>query len=165
MTETLDFSGSVPEDYVHGPKHAEPGPGLGLPGAYLKWYDVHRADRAIGEGVRDEARAFLEAEAAAGRLGFKNEIGVALLHLCGESFYFLLVTTWRGSNELWETVYYKDGGSFLPGDHTKAHRGTFCVWELGPIDHERKAWSRFLGSERNQKSLEEYLADSFTGEV
>ena len=32
-----------------------------------------------------------------------------ILHRCGNDFYFLIVTTWRGNNEVWETVYYKDG--------------------------------------------------------
>ena len=165
MTEIPNISGSVPESYVHSPKQVEPGPGLDLPGAYLKWYEVHRADRGIGAGVREEARTFLEAEAAAGRLDLKGEIGFVLLHLCGDSFYFLLVTTWRGSNELWETVYHKDGGPFEHGDYPGPHRGTFCVWELGAIDHERKAWSRFLSTGRDRTALGAYLADSYTGEV
>ena len=31
-----------------------------------------------------------------------------------------------------------------------SHRGTYCVWELGPIWHERHAWVRYLLSQRNE---------------
>ena len=33
----------------------------------------------------------------------------SILHRCGEDFYFLLVCTWRNENELWETVWAKNG--------------------------------------------------------
>ena len=58
----------------------------------------------------------------------------SILHRCGESFYFLLVCTWRNENELWETVWAKDGDGdvfFRPWPIEGTHRPTFCVWELG----------------------------------
>jgi len=36
-------------------------------------------------------------------------LGFVILHRCEEDFYFLIVCTWRNSNELWQTVLYKDG--------------------------------------------------------
>ena len=47
--------------------------------------------------------------ARSGELGDLGELGFVVLHRCGESFYFLLVCTWRNENELWETVWAKDG--------------------------------------------------------
>ena len=72
-----------------------------------------------------------------------------ILHRCGESFYFLLVSTWRNDNELWETVWAKDGDDelgFQPWPIEGTHRPTFCVWELGAVWHEQQAWSRYLRS-------------------
>ncbi|MGH7936717.1 MAG: hypothetical protein ACREF8_06885, partial [Chthoniobacterales bacterium] len=36
-------------------------------------------------------------------------LGFVILHRCGSDFYFLIVSTWRGNNEVWEAVFYKDG--------------------------------------------------------
>ena len=55
------------------------------------------------------ARRNLRDAARAGALGRLGELGFVILHRCGESFYFLLVCTWRNENELWETVWAKDG--------------------------------------------------------
>ncbi|MDQ0938496.1 hypothetical protein QFZ67_000201 [Streptomyces sp. V1I1] len=49
-------------------------PGRG--NAYLKWYDVHHTELAVAPEVREEARGFLRAEAAAGRLDLRNELGL-----------------------------------------------------------------------------------------
>jgi hypothetical protein len=62
-----------------------------------------------------------------------------ILHRCGSDFYFLIVNTWRGNNEVWETVFYKDGAAmadFAPFPREGTHKPTFCVWELAPV------WSR-----------------------
>ena len=55
---------------------------------------------------RDAACGTRRAPARSATLG---ELGFVVLHRCGESFYFLLVCTWRNENELWETVWAKDG--------------------------------------------------------
>lgn len=165
---TTAFSGSVPADYRHIAKRATPGDDLTVGGARLKWYDVHRTDREIPAEVRREARDFLHAEAADGRLRFDDELGFAILHLSGDAFYFLLVSTWRGANEVWETVYVKDGAAgFEPGGAAQAgpHRATFCVWELGALLHERVAWTRFLESARDDAAVEAYVADRYSGPV
>ena len=65
-----------------------------------------------------------------------------ILHRCGEAFYFLLVSTWQNDNELWETVWAKNGSDdlgFRPWPLDGTHRPTFCVWELGAVWHEQRA--------------------------
>jgi hypothetical protein len=108
------------------------------------------------------------AESTAGKLDQLGDLGFVILHRCGREFYFLLVSSWRNENELWETVYAKkndaqdDFSLFpLPGPH----RGTFCVWELGAVFHEQQAWRRFLMSERDDKAERNYLADQYRGIV
>ena len=46
-----------------------------------------------------------------------------------------------------------------------SHRGTFCVWELAPVWHERHAWTRFLASHRNEEAKLAYINDRFSGLV
>ena len=43
-----------------------------------------------------------------GRLAMHG-LGLVVLHRCDADFYFLIACTWRNENELWETVWYKNG--------------------------------------------------------
>ncbi len=91
-----------------------------------------------------------------------------ILHRCRDGFHFLLVATWQNANELWETVWAKDGDDdpeFHPWPLHGSHRPTFCVWELGVVAAERKSWTRFLRSARDDEARRDYLRDTFEGEV
>lgn len=169
MAETsiaLPGAGSVSATYEHRPKLITTHEGLRLPGAYLKWYDIQLPGQPVADAVRAEARDYLQAEAAtATSLDLQDELGFAILHRCGESFHFLLVSTWRGENELWEIVYSKDGGPFAAFPQPARHRGTFCVWELGAVLHEQRAWVRYLTSPRDQTARQAYVEDQYTGPV
>ena len=73
-----------------------------------------------------------------------GELGFVILHRCGDDFYFLLISTWRNENELWETVWAKAGEhepAFVPWPLAAGHHPTFCVWELGAVCHEQAAWT------------------------
>ncbi len=158
--------GNIPPGYRHGQKRVCPSTDIALPGGYLKWYDVHRADVEIPYGVREQARDFLRTEATASRLDLRDELGFVVLHRCGESFYYLLVCTWRNANELWQTAYARDGDDpFALVERTDEHLAMQCVWELGATVHERVAWSRYLESDRDEAAKLAYLADRFTGAV
>lgn len=152
--------------YRHYPKHVTPQAGLDLENVRLKWYDLARAEAPVPDEIRRLARDFLTAEAHAGRLGLDGELGFVVLHLCGEDFFFLIVCTWRGNNEMWESVYFKQnaatpGFSVFPREHR--HKGTLCVWELVPVWHEQQAWVRFLTSARDAAAQQAYLADRYAG--
>lgn len=41
--------------------------------------------------------------------------------------------------------------------------GSFCVWELGIVAHERGAWKRFLSSRRRKADKKRYLKDTIEG--
>ncbi len=157
---------AVDATYRHVAKVSRPGPLLTAGSTRLKWYDVARADTPVPAAVHNMARASLTSEA---ERALNGDVGFAVLHRCGagNDFYFLPVCTWRNSNELWESVYYKDAGmnGFAPFVQTKHHRGMLCVWELGPVIHEQKAWVRFLQSPRGQRELNDYLSTTFEGVV
>jgi hypothetical protein len=148
--------------YEHSDKQLTAGTPLALPGARLKWYELNRADRPIPPQIQELARAHL----ASTELCFDGELGFVVLHRCGEEFYFLIVTTWRGNNELWETVFYKQDNktsAFSVFPREGIHKPCYCVWELAAVFHEKTAWQKFLRSTRDEAAEEAYLADSCSG--
>ena len=158
---------AVQTGYRHLTKAIAPAPGIELGGSSLKWYDIAPADEPVPGPIRALARGSLRGAVDSGAIGLDGDVGFVILHRCGASFYFLLVSTWRNDNELWETVWAKDGDAsgFHPWPLEGTHRPTFCVWELGAVWHEQQAWSRFLRSERDPAAEEAYLRDAFEGEV
>ena len=44
-------------------------------------------------------------------------------------------------------------------------RPTFCVWELGVVAHEAKAWSRFLTSPRSEEDEAIWRNDVLSADV
>ena len=95
------------EGYSHYPKTVTPGPAAMAGGGLLKWYDIAAHGTPVAPGTDALARRFLTAETAAGRLDLKGQFGFVILHRCGGDFHFLLVSSWRNANEMWETVYAK----------------------------------------------------------
>lgn len=157
----------VPEGYFYYEKIVTPGDDLALPNAYLKWYDLYPADAPITPEQSAEARAYLAAEVEAGRLKLAHELGFVILHRAGPVL-LLLLTTWRNTNEMWESVYVKpvaQADSYALIEFETSHRGTYCVWELGPVWHERRAWVRFLSSRRDDAAKLDYINDRFSGRI
>lgn len=151
----------VSRDYRHVPKRVTPGDMIETTGAGLKWYAVHPEDRPVPDEITQLARSYLTRASLEAR-----GLGFVLLHRCGNDFYFLIVCTWRGSNEVWETVFYKDGDSmadFALFAREGAHKPTFCVWELAPVWREQQAWVKFLQSSRDEAAARAWLGDRYTG--
>ncbi len=159
-TASLPTDRVVDPGYRHYDKVAEPTAGVATsPG--LKWYEIRRPTAEIDDGVRAEARALVAADGEF----TADDVGFVLLHLCGESFYFLLVGRWRGTNELWETVYTKDGAGPFELTRPGPTKATFCVWELAVVNHERLAWTTYLRGQRTDGDRSTYLAERFSGPV
>jgi hypothetical protein len=162
----LEQAGHEPA-YVHDAKLARPEPSIMLGESVLKWYDIAPDDEPVPLAIRALARRCLRDAVKTGELTAEGELGFVILHRCGDAFYFLLVSTWRNENELWETVWAKDvdDALFRPFTIEGTHRPTFCVWELGAVAHERDAWTRFLRSPRDAGARREYLRDCYVGLV
>ena len=160
LARLLETDLGVDAGYRHAPKRVTPGEPLETPGALLKWYAVHPEDRPVPDEVTRRARSRAATASEARGLGF------ALLHRCGSDFYFLILCTWRNSNEMWQTVLYKDGDAmadFALFPRDGAHKPTLCVWELVPVWHEQGAWVRFLASARDEAAAQAWLGDRFAG--
>lgn len=147
----------VDPSYRHEPKNFGCEPPLELPGALLKWYGLHTADLPIPEEISLLAREGLASDPPAA-----SGLGFVILHRCGMDFYFLIVCTWRNSNELWESVLYKNGDAmkgFEVFPRQRSHLATLSVWELAPVLREKEAWGRFLRSPRDEAAGRFWLSD------
>ena len=100
---------AVDAAYEHRPKAARAGQSVALGNAVLKWYEIAPEGEPVPPSVSDLARLGLADAARLGELRLGGELGFVILHRCGQAFYFLLVSTWQNDNELWETVWAKDG--------------------------------------------------------
>jgi hypothetical protein len=153
---------SVAPDYVHRDKYCWSGEETRAGKARLKWREVAPRDQPVPDAIRAMARAKVE------QLELADELGFVVLHRCGASFYFLIVSTWRGNNEIWETVLAKKDDSdpgFSLWPRPEPHLPTFCVWELGAVWAEQQAWRRYLISARDEAAKLAYLNDRFEGVV
>jgi hypothetical protein len=159
----LDSGAGLDDGYRHITKEVRSGRTLMTEGALFKWYEVHAPDREVPESISALARTFLERTSLEAR-GF----GFVILHRCGEGFYFLIVSTWKNSNEVWETVFYKDGDAmsdFALFPRDSQHKPVFCVWELVPVCHEQQSWVRFLTSARDEGAAERWSNDVYSGKA
>ncbi len=168
QTKTLSLKqmGNVPMSYQHEWRIAEPAEPLVLPGAIFKWYHVHRQGAAVPTVMDAEARSVI-AEAAVGPWKPEYGLGFALLHL-STAHAFLTAGVWRGHQEMWERIHYKElgsGGPFIRPDMTGEDVPAACVWELGVICHERMAWHRYLFTDRSDAAKHAWLADTYSGKV
>jgi hypothetical protein len=157
----------VSQTYRHHPKRISPGEAVDLGNSCLKWYDLAKAETPVDPDVSALAHRFLARGHERKDWPLDEDVGFVILHRCGAEFYFLILCTWRGDNELWETVYFKPDGAaldFAPFPQA-AHKGTFCVWEAGIVAHEMSAWSRYLRSAHDDQALQVYLRDSVSGAV
>ncbi len=167
-SEKLAALGNVVDPgYRHVTKMITPASPLILPDAYLKWYDLCREDQTISPAADAEARAFVTAETAAGRLPISGDLGFVIHHLSGDHIHLLLVFTWRGNNEMWESAYARDDHAARPYELTSldSHRGAMCVWEFGAIAHEHVAWTAYLRSARDETAKRAYLATQYAGPI
>lgn len=157
----IETKSGIETDYQHKTKRVRVSDAFITSDAVLKWYEVYPENRPAPDEIIKTARTYLSRiELEARGMGF------VLLHQCGEDFYFLIVCTWRNSNELWETVFYKNGdkmADFAPFPRDGVHKPTLCVWELVPVWHEQQAWVCFLKSPRDWKAALLWMDDFFEG--
>lgn len=158
----------VGDGYQQYSKQVSTAPLVEVRGGRLKWYDIAVAAAPVPDSIRALAVDFLQREADGGRLGLDGDLGFVVLHRCGDDFYFLILSTWRGSNEMWESVYAKQNleqADFDVFPRTGRHQPTYCVWELGAVVHEQQAWLQFLRSPRTAADVGAYEADQYAGSV
>jgi hypothetical protein len=157
----LKNDSGIAQNYQHAPKRVTPGDAIKTNGAVLKWYALHPEDRQVPDEIDRLVRSYLARNALEAK-----GLGFVILHRCGNDFYFLIVNTWRGNNEVWETVFYKNGeamADFALWPRDGMHKPTYCVWELAPVWHEKESWERFLMSARDETAAQVWQRDLYAG--
>lgn len=163
LARLVETDSGIAETYLHISKSVTPDDSLELSGATVKWYDVYPQDLPISNEIKRLGRSCLNSTP----LEIPG-LGFVILHRCGQDFYFLIACTWRNDNELWSTVFYKDGSAmaeFAPFPRERSHKPAFCVWELVPVWHEQQAWVRFLKSSRDEAAAQVWLSDQYAGDA
>ena len=166
----MDGARVIDPAYRHFSKRSVPGAPVQVGDVFLKWYDLAPAADPIASAVTALARSHVAARLAIGPVS-AGDCGFAILHRCGVQFYFLLMSVWRGNNELWEAVHYRDGtmpdfdrfDAAYPAEGLP--RPTFCVWELDIVAHEAASWARLLRSDRGEDDMKRWRDDRFAGDV
>jgi hypothetical protein len=156
----------VSSTYQHQHKSVRPGPALVTNEVYLKWSLIEPESLPVTPAQIDEAQAFLLEELSTGRLKLHNEIGFVVQHRCAKVL-ILYVCTWRGDNEVWETLYHTpvEPDARYKVTERENTSPTFCVWVLPAVLHEQRAWVKYLESSRDQVAQEAYLGDQLSGQV
>jgi hypothetical protein len=156
----------VSSSYQHQVKSARPGPALESSDVYFKWTLIEPESLPITPAQISEAQAFVLEELSTGRLKLHNEVGFVVQHRCA-SVLILYVCTWRGDNEVWETLYHSLVVPEARYEVTQRQNTspTFCVWVLPAVLHEQRAWVTYLESSRDLVAQEAYLSDQLTGQV
>jgi hypothetical protein len=156
----------VSSTYQHQHKSVRPGPALVTNEVYLKWSLIEPESLPVTPAQIDEAQAFLLEELSTGRLKLHNEIGFVVQHRCAKVL-ILYVCTWRGDNEVWETLYHTpvEPDARYKVTERENTSPTFCVWVLPAVQHEQRAWIKYLESSRDQVAQEAYLGDQLSGQV
>jgi hypothetical protein len=157
----------VHEGYRHYAKVITPRDGIYLPECRLKWYDIGYKEFPVSSDLHADAREVVIEAVSSAAPGTFGDVGFVVLHDCGE-IVFLMLGTWRGNNELWQTIFEhrpEEAAGFTLQRIGGNHRPSACVWELGAISHEAQAWARYLSTGRTPADLEAYLADYYAGEI
>lgn len=100
LAQIIATHAGVTSTYRHQGKHATVDAPLLLPGAALKGYAIQPRERPVAPEVTLLAYDFLTTSPQT-----PEGMGFVLLHRCGGDFSFLIVSTWRNDNKLWETVF------------------------------------------------------------
>jgi hypothetical protein len=156
----------VSTEYRHYAKLIRPGPALKTSAVYFKWHLIYPESLPILAEQVAEAQAFLRQELASDRLKLSDEVGFVVQHRTPE-WLILYVCSWRGNNEVWETLYQNRiasglGYQVLGRENTSP---TFCVWVLSAVAHEHRAWTQYLKSARDAAAREVYLHNYLSDEV
>jgi hypothetical protein len=156
----------VSSTYQHQAKSARPGPALETANVYLKWSLIEPESLPITPAQVGEAQEFLLEELNSGRLKLHNEVGFVVQHRCAKVL-ILYVCTWRGDNEVWETLYHAvlEPQALYKVTERENTSPTFCVWVLPAVLHEQRAWVKYLESARDHAAQMAYLGDQLTGQV
>ena len=146
-------------DYKHKPRCVVPCGLIEHPNLVLKFYAMFK--EALTQSNVDEAKGFLEDKINSGEITPLTGLGFAIL-----SEDMLNVVRWDRNpivlrNQIYS--YEQDENTSRYFDNAKlldiSDIGSFCIWELGIVEYERRDWMKYLKSERNEADKRYYLGN------
>jgi hypothetical protein len=162
----LTAFGQVPDDYTHDYRMATSGKPLVTGGAAFKWYDIVLQGATVPPDVDRSARDLLLADPILNSGPLGHGLGAVFAHYTA-SGTFIGAGVWCNHNELWMSVWWRVHGPDTPWE--RVERGdlapVLCVYELGPVCHERMCWHRYLFSAQDEAAKQAWLADTMSGMV
>src|SRR3989344_1199900 len=161
MNGEIDYSriGNLTQ-YQHEPRIVRNQSLVATPDLVLKLYLMARDEYSVPNFVHD-AEKLLKKKIEEGEITPLTGLGFAIL-----SDDMLNVTRWDTKYPIVvrNKIYgFEEGNvdSSQPLDINEV--GSFCIWELGIVSHEKEAWKRFLTSQRKESDKRKYLQDIILG--
>jgi hypothetical protein len=148
--------------YKHEPRMVKPRGLLNTPEISLKLYDMFTKDDCIGSNPTREAEEFLKEEIARGEINPHSGLGFAIL-----SKDMLNVARWYKTYPIvLQNNLYEFKPNFQKVTETSTEEaGSFCIWELGIVNHEKEAWKKFLTSNKDNRDVTNYLNNVIEGDL
>ena len=134
------------------------------PELVLKLYWMLNPEKNIEPGRNNDLQDFLKSEIQSRRIEPEIGLGFAIY-----SEGYLNVSRWRKENPivLRNQVYSAYPNSpiktMIPADISS--EGSFCLWELEIVDHEREAWKKYLESKRTADYKYNYINNWIIGRL
>jgi hypothetical protein len=168
MTEIIDYRlkdlGNVRQGFRNPDRFATPCGLLMTPKLILKKYDMHFAE--YPDEIRVEGmERFLSKEIEKGKVSPRIGLGFAIF-----SKDMINVVRWDDKypivavNNLYEFLDM-DKEYLKPAKLDVDNSGAYCVWELGIMEHEKKAWMKYLNSKFTEKDKMNYILNFAQGRL
>ena len=160
----LENVGNINHIFKNPVRRVKPIGFLTTPKLVLKQYDMYTEKSSSMSAINSMDR-FLLNEIDNNKLDPKLGLGFVIL-----SKDMLNVARWDNKypivafNNLYEFPE-KERNNMNPTPLSVDNSGGYCVWELGIVNHERKAWMKYLNSKRTDKDKLKYLNDFLEGRI
>lgn len=130
----------------------------------LKGYDMFTEKPSDKETI-NKMESFITREIKQGKIDSRMGLGFAIL-----SKDILNVARWDDKypivvvNSLYE--FSGEDRNVLNAKRLKIDEvGSYCIWEMGIVNHERKCWNDYLSSGQSSKDKMNYLENFIQGEI
>ena len=132
------------------------------PNLVLKFYDIHFSSKPTNETTLNKVKDFLQTEIREGSVDPHVGLGFAIL-----TNDTLNLVRWNKEYPILvqnqQYGFNRDYTSAKLLDIRENNVGSFCIWEIGVTDFERKVWRKFVDSERSENDKKEYLLSVIEG--
>ena len=159
----LDNLGNF-RNFENPPRLVKPLDLIATPNLILKGYDMYTEKPSEIETIV-QMENFLKQEIKDGKIDPRLGLGFAIL-----SKDMLNVVRWDNTypivavNNLYE--FPEEDRDIMNAKLLDINDcGAYCLWELGIVNHEKKAWEKYVDSKKTKKDKINYLENSIEGEL